>query len=62
VWNAPWPKIRAQYRNLTNLHFRAVAYDWNLSLDRRHNRPESLNDDERRELLAKAATLEWSVS
>jgi hypothetical protein len=62
VWNAPWPKIQAQYRNLTNLHFRAVAYDWNLFLDRGRNRPESLNDNERRELLAKPATLEWSAS
>ena len=30
-------------------------------LDKRHNRPESLNDAERRELLAKAPALEWSV-
>ena len=62
VWNAPWPKIRVHYRNLTNLHFRAVPYDWNLFLDQRRNRPESLNDAERQQLLDKTPALEWSVA
>jgi uncharacterized protein YfaS (alpha-2-macroglobulin family) len=62
VWNAPWPKIRVHYRNLTNIHLRAVPYDWNLFLDQRRNRPENLNDNERRELLDKTPALEWSVA
>lgn len=61
IWNAPWPKIGIHYRNVTNVYFRAVAYDWNIFLDRRHGRPEYLNDAERKELLAKAPTLEWSA-
>ena len=61
VWNAPWPVIRVYYRNVTNIHFRAVAWDWNEFLDRRHNRPESLNEAERKQLLAKAPALTWSA-
>ena len=59
IWNPPWPTIQVHYRNVTNVYFRAVAYDWNTFLEKRHNRPESLNDQERKELLAKAPTLEW---
>ena len=62
VWNEPLPKIQVAYRNITNIYFRAVAYDWNAFLQRRHNRPESLDDRERKELLAKAPTLAWSAS
>ena len=62
VWNAPWPNIAVSYRNVTNVHFRAVAWDWNAFLDKRHRRPENLNDAERRELLAKTPTLEWSAA
>ena len=29
AWNAPFPKIAVRYRNVTEVHFRAVAYDWN---------------------------------
>jgi hypothetical protein len=61
VWNAPWPVIRVYYRNVTNLHFRAVAWDWNEFLDRRHNRPESLSEEERKQLLAKAPALAWTA-
>ncbi len=61
VWNDPWPKIQVRYRNVTNVYFRAVAYDWSIFLERSHRRPEQLNDQERRELLVKTATLEWSA-
>ncbi len=60
VSNPPWPRITVRYRNLTNLNFRAVAYDWSEFLDKRHSRPESLNDAGRKELLARAPTLAWS--
>src|SRR6185437_13245206 len=60
VWNAPWPKVRVYYRNVTNVYFRAFAWDWNEFLDKRHSRPEKLNDDERKQLLAKTPALEWS--
>ncbi|MBI3418239.1 MAG: hypothetical protein HY043_23360, partial [Verrucomicrobia bacterium] len=60
VWNAPWPNITVHYRNVSNVFFRAVAYDWTTFLDKRHSRPESLNDAERKELLEKKPTREWS--
>jgi uncharacterized protein YfaS (alpha-2-macroglobulin family) len=62
VWNAPWPKIEVRYRSVTNVYFRAVGYDWNAFLQKNHSRPEYLNDEERKELLAKQPALEWSAS
>lgn len=61
VWNAPWPNITVRYRNVTNVFFRAVAYDWTTFLDKRHSRPESLNEAERKELLEKMPAREWSA-
>jgi uncharacterized protein YfaS (alpha-2-macroglobulin family) len=61
VWNQPMPKIQVSYRNVTKVYFRAVSYDWKLFLERNHSRPESLNDNERKELLQKQPTLEWSA-
>jgi len=61
VWNTPLPKIVVNYRNVTAVHFRAVAYDWSTFLQKRHSRPEYLNDEERKELLAKKPALEWSA-
>ena len=51
-----------RYRNVTNIYFRAVPYDWNIFLQKNHSRSESLNETERKELLAKQATLEWSAN
>jgi hypothetical protein len=72
VWNlqgaadgtptAPLPAINVRYRNLTNVHFRAVAYDWNAFIERRRNRPDYLNEAERRELLTRAPTLAWQTN
>jgi uncharacterized protein YfaS (alpha-2-macroglobulin family) len=61
VWNAPWPKIEINYKNITNVHFRVVAWNWDDFLSRRYNRPENLNDAERKALLAKPPALEWST-
>src|SRR5688572_31208098 len=61
VWNAAGAAIQVKYRNLTNLHFRAVATDWSMFLEKRRNRPEYLNHEERLELLAKAPALTWSA-
>ena len=55
------PTITVRYRNLDKVYFRAVAWDWNAFLDKRHRRPEFLDERERRELLAKAPILEWSA-
>jgi len=62
VWNAPWPRIQINYKNITNVHFRVIAWNWDDFLSRRHNRPENLSDDERKALLAKRPALEWSAA
>ena len=61
VWNAPWPKISVRYRNVDAVYFRAIPVDWEMFLQRSHNRPENLSDPERREILAKAPALVWSA-
>jgi hypothetical protein len=60
VWNAPTPKITVAYRNVDTVYFRAVPYDWEIFLQKNHNRPNSLNDKERKDVLAKKPALEWS--
>ena len=61
VWNAPWPKIQVTYRNITRVHFRAVPWDWGWFLQKQHRRPDWLDDQERRTLLAKKPALEWTA-
>ena len=61
VWNAPWPKIEVHYRNVTNVYFRAVAYDWDELVKQRSGDPAGNLDPKRREeLLKKKPALEWS--
>jgi hypothetical protein len=55
------PTLNVRYRNVEAVYFRAIPYDWELFLEKRHNRPESLSDEERREILARKPTLEWSA-
>ncbi len=61
VWNAPWPEIAVRYRNVEAVYFRAIPVDWEMFLEKRHNRPENLSDKERREILARKPALEWSA-
>ncbi len=61
VWNAPWPTLTVRYRNLTQVWFRAVPWDWDQFLKREHSRPENLSEEERRAVLAKAPALAWSA-
>ena len=66
VWNcfsnngAACPRISVQYRNIEKLYFRAIRYDWEVFLQKRHNRPENLSEEERHQVLAKKAAWEWS--
>ncbi len=62
VWNDPLPKITVTYRNITQVYFRAVAFDWAIFLQKNRSRPEYLNDRDRKELLAKKPVLEWSAT
>ncbi len=61
IWNQPFPKIEVRYRNITQIHFRAVRSDWSMFLQKQYPRPEHLNDKERKALLAKAPDLQWSA-
>ncbi|MBN1419220.1 MAG: carboxypeptidase regulatory-like domain-containing protein, partial [Planctomycetes bacterium] len=61
VWNRPFPTISVRYRNLTEVHFRAYAYDWIQLLDELGSRPEWIVGDERKALLAREPTLAWSI-
>jgi Bacterial Alpha-2-macroglobulin MG10 domain/Alpha-2-macroglobulin family/MG2 domain len=60
VWNEPWPTLDVSYRNITDIHFRAVKIDWVEAIKSNRNRPEWLDQNGRRELLAKKPALEWS--
>ena len=59
VWNSN-PAISVQYRNVEKVFFRAYSADWESFLDKKRPRPEQISDQERRAMLAKAATHEWS--
>ena len=55
------PALNVRYRNVDAVYFRAIPSDWTIFLDKHHNRPENLNDQERREVLARKPALEWSA-
>lgn len=60
VWNNPWPAIQVEYRNLSQVHFRAVAADW-LELVRQGDYLQRGVDDELRgKLLAAQPARSWS--
>jgi hypothetical protein len=61
VWNEPWPTIQVRYRNVTQVHFRAVRSDWPERIKAGLVRPESLNPQQRKALLALKPDLEWSA-
>ncbi|MFO7902186.1 MAG: MG2 domain-containing protein, partial [Pirellulaceae bacterium] len=60
VWNNPWPSIVVDYRNLTEIHFRAVRYDWEELIGRANHNPGRVDGKLREEVLGKEPDLEWS--
>ena len=62
VWNKPLPKIAVRYRNLSQVFFRAIPWDWNDFLRKNRTRPEWLNQEERKELLTREVAYEWSAN
>jgi RNA polymerase sigma factor (sigma-70 family) len=69
VWNEPWPVIAVNYKNLTNVFFRAVPYDFGAMVARQRwghgGLLGGLDSNEQREkfiaeLLAAKPAAEWS--
>jgi uncharacterized protein YfaS (alpha-2-macroglobulin family) len=60
LWSQPWPTIDLHYRNVTNVWLRLVAWNWDEFLERRHHRPEALDDQERAAVLARSPARAWS--
>jgi uncharacterized protein YfaS (alpha-2-macroglobulin family) len=54
-------KLEVHYRNLTQIYFRAVSYDYVELLKSARNRPEYLDVNQRNALLAKKPDLQWSA-
>ena len=61
VWCAPWPKIQVEYRNVEQVHFRAVKADWAARAKSGHHRSSQLSESQRGALLAKEPDLQWSA-
>ncbi len=61
VWNPPLSKIQVRYRNLTKVFFRVVPESYEARLKTVRYRPEQLDENERRALLAKEPLRQWSV-
>ncbi len=63
VWNtnAPSPNIRIMYKNLSKVHFRIVAANWNERLGGSRWRPDQITDEDRAELVRKPPVKVWSV-
>jgi len=60
LWSPPWPTIQVRYRNITNVWFRLVSWNWDEFLERRHHRPESLDEKERAAVLGMKPDYAWS--
>ncbi len=60
VWNNPWSAIHVDYRNLTQVHFRAIRYDWEQLVKRVNYYPMRIDDELRSELLSKKPDKQWS--
>jgi uncharacterized protein YfaS (alpha-2-macroglobulin family) len=55
------PTLTVTYRNVETVFYRAIPYDWETFLGKRFTRPENLNDEQRREIVARKPSLEWSA-
>ncbi len=61
VWSAPWPTLDVTYRNITEVHFRAIAADFEEHLPFL-DRPRWHEASHAETLLRSPAALEWSAS
>jgi uncharacterized protein YfaS (alpha-2-macroglobulin family) len=61
VWNQPLPTIDVRYRNVTKVHLRAVAFDFESFVKSNRWQPEQLDQNQRKALLALPPVKTWSA-
>lgn len=61
VWNEPWPVIQVRYKNVNKVFFRIVKAEWAERIKGAKQRPEWLDENQRKALLAQKADVEWSA-
>jgi hypothetical protein len=61
VWNDPRPTIDVQYRNLTSVHFRLVAWDFDEFVSSNRWQAEQLDQAQQQELLQRKPIRQWSA-
>jgi uncharacterized protein YfaS (alpha-2-macroglobulin family) len=61
VWNAPWPTIDVEYRNVTRVYFRAIRADFKDHIVQVGWPLSSVGWRERASLLASPPALQWSA-
>jgi 5-hydroxyisourate hydrolase-like protein (transthyretin family) len=60
VWNDPWPAITMRYRNIGQIHFRAVKADYVDEIQKMRRLPQWLEDNHKRRLLGMPVAKSWS--
>ncbi len=61
VWNAPWPTLDVEYRNVTKVYFRAIRFDFKGQIARMGWGRPGFGVNVRKELLGDPPALEWSA-
>jgi hypothetical protein len=59
VWNAPWPKLTVQYRNLNKIYFRAVKLDFD-AVFAKSRWGSRFSREDAEDALSKKPVLAWS--
>jgi hypothetical protein len=62
VWAKPFAKLQVNYRNLTQIHFRAYKASWTDRATSVNVRPEHLQEPERQQLLTRKPDAAWSAT
>ena len=61
VWSDPWPVITMRYRNIDQMHFRAIKANWLNEIKRMGRLPNNyLKDAEKKRAIGMNATKAWS--
>ena len=61
VWSDPWPVITMRYRNIDQMHFRAIKANWLNEIKRMGRLPNNyLRDNEKKRVISMKVTKAWS--